>query len=46
MEKIQLFESKQIRSHWDNENELGIGGHRGQVNVIVLTASFYNPINR
>jgi len=20
--------------------------HRGQVNVIVLTASFYNPINR
>ena len=22
MEKIQLFESKQIRSHWDNENEL------------------------
>ncbi len=22
MEKIQLFESKQIRSHWDSENEL------------------------
>lgn len=30
MEKIQLFESKQIRSHWDNENELGIR-HRGQL---------------
>lgn len=22
MEKIQLFESKQIRSHWDEEHEL------------------------
>jgi hypothetical protein len=22
MEKIQLFESKKIRSHWDEENEL------------------------
>lgn len=22
MQKIQLFESKKIRSHWDEENEL------------------------
>lgn len=40
MNKIQLFESKQIRSHWDNENELW---YFSIVDVVEILTQSSNP---
>ena len=40
MEKLQLFESKQIRSHWDDENELW---YFSIVDVVEILTQSSNP---
>ncbi len=40
MNKTQLFESKQIRSHWDNENELL---YFSVVDVVEILTQSANP---
>lgn len=40
MNKVQLFESKQIRSHWDNENELW---YFSIVDVVEILTQSSNP---
>jgi hypothetical protein len=40
MNKIQLFESKQIRSHWDNEQEIW---YFSIIDVIEVLTESNNP---